>query len=275
MGKRFLLFVLVVVSLISVFFISILEMRKEKSIKTVKGSMVNVVIYLKSPTVREIIPINCKDVVPVVYSHVTLLGKLSLKDRKRTFTEVLLPEILIANCEVLKERKFLLKVLNRQNLSEENMVKLQKLEKKYRTDNLKELLNRINTVPVSLALAQGAIESGWGTSRFFVDGNNVFGMYTFHFTNKNLKAKRGNVYLKAYDNILQSVEDYIYNINVGWAYQEFREKRERGADINSLIHALIDYSTERDNYVRLLANAIRENHLSIYDNCSLCPSCRR
>jgi Bax protein len=243
------------------------EIKKEVKVK--KEEIINFIFYIENPDIKEIVPVNCNKVVPIVYSHVMSLERLPVKKRKKKFIDVLLPEILIANEKVLKERKFLLRVLREQKMSEEEKTELERLKKKYRTDDLKELLEKVNSVPVSLILAQGAIESGWGTSRFFIEGNNVFGTYVFHPTNKKLRARNNDVYLKVYDDILQSVEDYIYNLNVGWAYKEFRKARERGANLDSLIRALIYYSTERDNYVRLLENVIEKNHLTFYDSCSL------
>ena len=243
------------------------EIKKEVKVK--KEEIINFIFYIENPDIKEIVPVNCNKVVPIVYSHVMSLERLPVKKRKKKFIDVLLPEILIANEKVLKERKFLLRVLREQKMSEEEKTELERLKKKYRTDDLKELLEKVNSVPVSLILAQGAIESGWGTSRFFIEGNNVFGIYVFRPTNKKLKARNNDVYLKTYDDILQSVEDYIYNLNVGWAYEEFRKAREKGANLGSLIRALIYYSTERNNYVRLLENVIEKNHLTLYDSCSL------
>ena len=243
------------------------EIKKEVKVK--KEEIINFIFYIENPDIKEIVPVNCNKVVPIVYSHVMSLERLPVKERKKKFIDVLLPEILIANEKVLKEREFLLRVLREQEMSEEEKTELERLKKKYRTDDLKELLEKVNSVPVSLILAQGAIESGWGTSRFFIEGNNVFGIYVFRPTNKKLKARNNDVYLKTYDDILQSVEDYIYNLNVGWAYEEFRKAREKGANLDSLIRALIYYSTERDNYVRLLENVIEKNHLTLYDSCSL------
>ena len=243
------------------------EIKKEVKVK--KEEIINFIFYIENPDIKEIVPVNCNKVVPIVYSHVMSLERLPVKERKKKFIDVLLPEILIANEKVLKEREFLLRVLREQEMSEKEKTELERLKKKYRTDDLKELLEKVNSVPVSLILAQGAIESGWGTSRFFIEGNNVFGIYVFRPTNKKLKARNNDVFLKTYDDILQSVEDYIYNLNVGWAYEEFRKAREKGANLDSLIRALIYYSTERDNYVRLLENVIEKNHLTLYDSCFL------
>ena len=285
MRENFLLFVAAVTALILPLFIVKKQLSVEKifpkkpeakrEIKVKREEIINFIFYIENPDIKEIVSVNCNKVVPIVYSHVMSLKRLPVKKRKKKFIDVLLPEILIANEKVLKEREFLLRVLRKQEISEEEKTELRRLKKKYRTNDFKELLRRINTVPVSLILAQGAIESGWGTSRFFIEGNNVFGIYVFRPTNKKLKARNNDVYLKVYDDILQSVEDYIYNLNVGWAYEEFRKAREKGADLGSLIQALIYYSTERDNYVRSLENVIGKNHLTLYDGCSLCISGKR
>jgi len=227
------------------------------------------IVVINNPSPEEIVPIECQRVEPVIYSQVSFLKMLSPKERKRKFVDVLLPEILIANEEVKKERKFLLSIQNKQILSKDEKEKLNSLKEKYRTEDFKKLLNRVNTVPPSLILAQGAIESGWGTSRFFIEGNNVFGMYAFKPSSKKLKAKENNVYLKVYDNILESVRDYIYNLNVGWAYEKFREERAKRGELDELIKALTFYSTQREQYVRLLENVIKSNCFSNYDNCVL------
>ncbi|ADY73302.1 Lysozyme subfamily 2 [Desulfurobacterium thermolithotrophum DSM 11699] len=273
MRKFFLVAISIVVAfIIPLFFMEEQQLPKEefplrKKTGEKRKETIPSIFYIENPTVEEIVPINCSKVVPIVYSHVTCLRNLSIEQRKKKFIDVLLPEVLIANEKVLKERSFLLRTLRKKKLSKKERLELKKLKKKYRTDNIDELLRRVNSVPVSLVLAQGAIESGWGTSRFFIEGNNVFGMYAFYTTNKKLKARNGNVYLKVYDDILQSVEDYIYNLNVGWAYKEFRRAREKGASLSLLVKTLVYYSTKRNNYVDLIRNIIKKNYLTYYDKC--------
>jgi len=144
---------------------------------------------------------------------------------------------------------------------------------KYKANSLGELLTKVNTHPPSLILAQAAIESGWGTSRFFVIANNVFGMWTF---NKNqplkIKAKNSNVYLKVYKDILQSVDDYYYSINVSWAYSKFRLVRLKTSDPLKLSNYLDKYSILRDRYVKRVKRIIKENNLTKFDTCKLNPS---
>jgi Bax protein len=205
-------------------------------------------------------------VVPVVvkkeaelpnYSHLSL-KELPVKERKKKFIEIMVPLIERANREVLEERAFLLKIRNKKELSQEEEAKLKKLKKKYRADSIKELLKRVNSVPIGLILAQGAIESGWGTSRFFTEANNVFGIYSYR-GKKCLKAKGSSACLKVYDNLYQSVKDYIYNLNVGWAYKEFRELRSKGAYIYTLIESLHGYSERNDEYTELVKKVVKSN----------------
>jgi len=196
-------------------------------------------------------------------SHISLKG-LPVEERKKRFIQLLVPLIKQANREVLSERAFILKVKGKKELTGKEKRELSYLMKKYRAKSLKELLLKVNSVPVSLILAQGAIESGWGTSRFFTEANNIFGIYSFK-GKKCLKAKGSSVCLKVYDNLYSSVKDYIYNLNVGWAYKRFRELRAKGADIFTLAESLDLYSTRKKEYVELVKNVVKKNHLERFD----------
>ena len=206
-----------------------------------------------------------KEEKPLFPSNVSLKN-LPPEERKKTFVEIMLPLILKANQEVLKEREFILSVSKKKRLTPEEKKKLEELFKKYKTSSIQELLRRVDAVPVSLVLAQAAIESGWGTSRFFTEANNAFGMYAIKDKTKCIKAKDSDVCLKIYDNLYQSVKDYIYNINVSWAYEEFRKAREKGADVYILVEALEKYSTLRNEYVRLVKNVIEKNGFTRFDS---------
>ncbi|EDP73852.1 glucosaminidase domain-containing protein, partial [Hydrogenivirga sp. 128-5-R1-1] len=120
--------------------------------------------------------------------------------------------------------------------------------------------------------AQAAIESGWGTSRFFVEANNIFGMWSFNKKNSlKIKAKKSNVYLKKYPDILASIEDYYYSINVSWAYKNFRYVRLTTKDSLKLANHLEKYSILRKTYVKRIKTIIQHNNLTYYDSCRLHP----
>lgn len=225
---------------------------------------------------EDIIPIDCNAVIPVVYTKVISLKPLPVEQRKKKFVDIILPSILIKNFQIQKIREKLLKVSKKLQLNKplnENEKKFfEELLDTYKANSLKELLTKVNTHPPSLVIAQAAIESGWGTSRFFVLANNVFGVWTF---NKNqslkIKAKNSNVYLKVYKDILQSVDDYYHSINVSWAYSKFRFVRLKTNDPLKLSNYLDKYSILRDRYVKRIKRVIKDNHLERFDNCKLSP----
>ncbi|WP_457641678.1 glucosaminidase domain-containing protein [Persephonella sp.] len=234
-------------------------------------------IYVELTTPYGILPVeNCDSVNPYVYTKVVSLKSLPVRERKKRFISLMLPSILIKNFQLDQERKIILKIKeklenNQEILSVEDKF-LSGMFEKYKVENINDLLKRLNTSPVSIILAQAAIESGWGTSRFFVEANNVFGVWTF---NKNsphiIKAKHSNAYLKKYDNILQAVDDYYYSINVGWAYENFRLVRLQTDDPLLLTNHLEKYSILRKQYVQRLKSIIVSNNLQKYDNCRINP----
>ncbi|NOY63816.1 MAG: hypothetical protein GXO97_00220, partial [Nitrospirae bacterium] len=126
---------------------------------------------------------DCNAVPPVVYTKVVSLAHLPISKRKEAFIRIVLPSILIAEHEIKSERSRLEELIKKmkqgETLTKNEVTYIKRLFKKYRTNNFKELLVRLNTHPPSIILAQAALESGWGSSRFFVEANNIFGIWTF------------------------------------------------------------------------------------------------
>ncbi|MDQ7056289.1 MAG: glucosaminidase domain-containing protein [Persephonella sp.] len=183
------------------------------------------IIYKPVNRITDIVPVNCESVVPVVYTKVVSLDNLSVKEKKKKFIDMVLPSVLIQNFELKQHRAFVSYIRKKledgkEILPEEQEI-IDRLLDRYNADGLNELLTKMNVNPVSIVLAQAAIESGWGSSRFFVQANNLFGVWTFNREHASkIKAKRADVYLKVYKNILESVEDYYDSINRGWAYKK-------------------------------------------------------
>ncbi len=235
-----------------------------------------IVIYKEAKTPEDIIPLDCEKVIPIVYRRVPVLDNLPVYEKKKKFIEIVLPSTLIANFRISQKREKVIKI--RKKLETGN--KLSYTEKRflsdildeYRASSIEDLLRKLNTIPISIALAQAAIESGWGSSRFFIKGNNVYGMWTFKKNRKNkIKAKENNVFLKTYPDILASVEDYLYSLNVSWAYEKFRLVRLKSTDPLLLSNHLERYSTLRKKYVRRVKTLIKENRLDRYDRCKIHP----
>jgi Bax protein len=208
-----------------------------------------------------------------------LLDELDTEKRKDKFIDVILPTVLIYRHQLSqrKERVGLLKEKSRyaQPWSPEDSLFIEDHFSKYKTKNFDELMKRMDPHPISLTLAQAAIESGWGSSRFFKEGNNIFGIWSFSKSDERMVASQSregkNIYLKRYENLLGSVEDYHLILARGNQYQEFRDCIQRSNNVFELIWYLRIYSEKRDGYVIMLRNLITANNLAKYDNYRLDP----
>jgi Bax protein len=145
------------------------------------------------------------------------------------------------------------------------------LARKYRTNSAAEMVKRVDLVPLSMIMAQGAIESSWATSRFANEGNNLFGIWTW--SGKGLVPKdrddgKGHK-VAMYDSILDSIRAYILTLNRLSAYRSFREIRKRTMNPLKLADGLLNYSERRDIYVWEVKDFIQYNNLRQYDKCFL------
>ena len=206
----------------------------------------------------------------------------STKKRKEFFIQIVLPLILKENNNIRLDRKRLFSIINKSNNS-----KLEKkwLAKKYKqygipSKDLSTLKIRMDEIPVSLAIAQAAKETGWGTSRFAQEGNALFGQWTW--SGEGLKPKEsdkneGHKVMRF--NVLQaSVRAYQRNLNTHSSYKNFRkaraELRDSGKSLDSIILAefLDTYAATGDQYVEVIRKIIKQNNLKDFDDAKLLPS---
>ena len=201
-------------------------------------------------------------------------------ERKRLFINTLIPIIYSENLQILNDRKKILdwwRESDGENFSRDFWPQwLFELSEKYGSSdsNLGNLLVRVDIIPISLALAQSAIESGWGTSRYSREGNAVFGQYTFD-ESKGLKPKDRNendeFFIKKFPNLSESVRSYLKNINTHLAYADFREERKKlrmsGENLSGykLVNFLKDYSERRESYVKDVKEIMSSNNFQKYD----------
>ena len=201
-------------------------------------------------------------------------------ERKRLFINTLIPIIYSENLQILNDRKKILdwwRESDGENFSRDFWPQwLFELSEKYGSSdsNLGNLLIRVDIIPISLALAQSAIESGWGTSRYSREGNAVFGQYTFD-ESKGLKPKDRNendeFFIKKFPNLSESVRSYLKNINTHLAYADFREERKKlrmsGENLSGykLVNFLKDYSERRESYIKDVKEIISSNNFQKYD----------
>ena len=204
------------------------------------------------------------------------------KKRKEFFIQIVLPLIIKENNNIRIDRNNLFKIINKSNNT--NLEK-QWLGKKYKQygvvlGDLSSLKIRMDEIPVSLAIAQAAKETGWGTSRFAQEGNALFGQWTWSgegLKPKEAKAGEGHKVMKF--NVLQaSVRAYQRNLNTHSTYRDFRraraELRDLGKPLDSLELSkyLNKYAETGNQYVEVLQKIIKQNKLKDFDDAKLLPS---
>jgi len=147
------------------------------------------------------------------------------------------------------------------NASAQN--EIQNLKIKYKVKSDAKLLEALKPFPLSIALGQGAMESGWGTSRFFREANNIFGVWAYGKNTPRiaaLKKRNGKtIWVKKYASLEDSVEDYYLNIARSFAFSKFRELNMKSDDVYELVKELKMYSEKRELYSKELAQIIRYN----------------
>ena len=200
-------------------------------------------------------------------------------EKKQSFLLSLLPMVLLANQAITAERLEVVTLLERHDRGELTAFEMQRLQEiadyyKVTGDPLTDrrmrslLLHRIDILPPSLVLAQAATESGWGTSRFAREGNNLFGQRTYQPGNGIVPAQRaeGATYeVKRFGTLFASVRSYMRNLNTHSAYRELRDVRARlrrsGQELNCLALAagLEAYSERNNDYIADVRAIIRAN----------------
>ena len=204
------------------------------------------------------------------------------KKRKDLFIQIVLPLILEENTRIKLERKKLFAVLNKNNNSESEVKWLKRKFKQYGVVNrdLTTLKIRMDEIPVSLAIAQAAKETGWGTSRFALEGNALFGQWTF--SGEGIKPKGadiGDTHKVMKFKVLQaSVRAYQRNLNTHSSYRDFRKmraiQRDNQGNLNSLelVNYLDKYAETGKEYIKILKKIIEQNKLKDFDDAKILPS---
>ncbi len=230
--------------------------------------------YKNAARPSEIIPLS-QPVKAVVYIGLPDLSKLSVAEKKQKFVALLLPSILIVKHELRLLRERVRIILAKLHPLQTEQEFLNALYQKYKTREPAVLLKKLQTHPASLVLAQAALESGWGTSRFFREANNIFGVWSFSKRQKRIPAllKRGNktVYLRKYDSLKEAIEDYFLTFANGRFFDEFRTRRTQTADPLALAGLLTRYCELGELYTDRLKQVITKNNFTQFDAYTLEP----
>ena len=204
------------------------------------------------------------------------------KERKELFIQIILPLVIKENNNIKLDRIKLFGVLNKSKNTNNEKNWLEKKFKQYGVINkdLSTLKIRLDEIPISMAIAQAAKETGWGTSRFAQEGNALFGQWTW--TGEGIKpagADDDSTHKVMKFKVLQaSVKAYHRNLNTHSSYKEFRsaraQLRDEGKELDSLILTkyLDRYAETGKEYVKILQQIIKQNQLTDFDDARLLPS---
>lgn len=215
--------------------------------------------------------------------------------KKSIFYRVILSLVLFENEAVLRERDKLLSILEAREddtISSTQLKALNRLAYSYRAvkeesdeplteAQIQDLLSRVDIVPASLALAQAAHESGYASSRFAHSANALFGQWDWSANAVKPQQQRkgmGNYGIKSFDQPVDSVRAYIWNLNTHRAYAGFRKERarQRGDELGLIVFdghklagTLTSYSERGEEYTKELQGTISYNRLGRADNLRL------
>jgi len=273
--------------------------KKQPNLKVKKNNVAEVILpdlNLKTETVLNLFKDvdydlsqvrNKKLVKPIYFTQFPKdLDELqSSRLKKDTFIKIVLPLIVAENERILADRKKLKRVYKKKNTTdlEKQWLRQKLLEYKVKKGNMEELLIRVDIIPTSIALAQAAKESGWGTSRFALEGNAIFGQWTWsgqgiapldRASNKNHKILKFPI-LRA------SVKAYQNNLNTHKSYTSFRNKRssmrEKDKYISGLelTSTLKNYAQTGSEYIKILNQIIRQNRLTDFEPVRLVNSVKQ
>ena len=207
--------------------------------------------------------------------NINLLGEIEIdvpekfvdmdeQKRKGAFVSWILPIVERQNNIIEQHRNIITKIQRKDYLDipitaeELDFIKL--MQVKYGGNSIVDLLERVNTIPTALVIAQASLESGWGSSRFAQQGNNLFGIRTYDKDVpglKPLKNKNANFKVRSYHSVDAGIENYLLLLNTHHAYNEFRIARAYmtsrfSVDAHALADTLLDYSELGSQYIEMV-----------------------
>ena len=207
---------------------------------------------------------------------------VNTKKRKEMFIKIVLPLIVKENNKIRIDRKRLFTILGKNSNTNIEKKWLEKKYKQYgvRQNDLSTLKIRMDEIPVSLAIAQAAKETGWGTSRFALKGNALFGQWTW--SGEGLKprnAEKGEEHkVMKFHSLQLSVRAYLRNLNTHSSYKNLRKVRTKFRNKNKPLDSIIlskhldKYAETGNEYIKVLQKIITQNNLKDFDEARLLPS---
>lgn len=206
----------------------------------------------------------------------------SASKQKKEFVKILRPLLQRANLVVQMERNTVQNFFEKafaqgfRNLHASDFAAMIKIAKKYRIKKLfqkGEFFDKVDVIPLSLGLTQGALESGWGKSRFVREANNIFGHWTWGEVGLiPSDREEGKTHkIRIFSSLQSSVNAYVLNLNRNYAYKGFRAMRAKYRKMHKKFtgieaaKTMVNYSQLDNLYVALLQRMMRENKFLRYD----------
>ncbi|HCX21662.1 MAG: hypothetical protein CMB80_06180 [Flammeovirgaceae bacterium] len=231
-------------------------------------------VVLESP--QQIFPLGDSTARPILYRNIPSFESLTVDQSKEKFIAAVLPAILVSKYRMEQDRNELKELIKKDEWTQADSSFFKLQVARFNTEDTTKLLSRMLTHPNSIVLAQAAVESGWGSSRFFQQANNLFGIWSYDPNEPRIEASysRGDdkIYLRKYDDVSESITDYFETVGRSRAYRHFRSAREKTDNVQQLLPHLKYYSERRGAYVDQLRTIIRQNDLTQYDDYQIDPS---
>lgn len=194
------------------------------------------------------------------------LPTMTVQEKKARFISLIVPAVDHVYHDLMSQYEDVKGIID----SGKNNSEIEKLKTEYKASTDRELLMALKPHPKSIAIAQAAMESSWATSRFFLEANNIFGVWSFDESEPRIAAlkKRGDktIWVREYGSIEQSVYDYYRTLARGNAFKEFRKATMKTDDPHVLVTKLDRYSEKGSVYGKELSAIIKFNHFDDYDN---------
>ncbi|UUO25601.1 hypothetical protein FGD67_06525 [Colwellia sp. M166] len=194
------------------------------------------------------------------------LPPMTVQEKKARFISLIVPAVDHVYHDLMSQYDDVKTIIDNGKNNDE----IEKLKIEYKASTNDELLMALKPHPKSIAIAQAAMESSWATSRFFLEANNIFGVWSFDENEPRIAAlkKRGDktIWVREYDSIEESVYDYYRTLARGNAFKEFRKATMKTDDPHVLVTKLDRYSEKGSVYGKELTAIIKFNNFDDYDN---------
>jgi Bax protein len=231
---------------------------------------------IKVDSLEQIVLITDSLVKPFIYSNIAGLEKLPSAEGKHKFISAILPSILVAKYRIEAKRNRIIHLREHKSWDASDSSFYQQTKAHYMAKNDEDLLAKLRPLPNSIVLAQAAIETGWGESRFFIEARNLFGIWSYRGNESRIAAGKTRskkvIYLRAYRDISGSIVDYFELLARSRAYRGLRNAQLSTSDPIELVSHLNFYSEQHSFYTGQLKKIIVQNNLTQYDRYIIDPA---